>query len=319
VRASCFATSLGQASLAAPVESDQVSVTKAVILAGGLGSRLFPVTKSLPKEMLPLGTRPTIQGVAEEIEGAGVTDVLIVTSATKRIIENHFDQGTGEPTEETLPPFPLQARYYYTRQSAPRGLGDAVLHGKRFVGEDHFIVALGDCLLVSPKASGPMRRMVELHLRHQAQASICVQTVSDEKTRRYGIVAPAQELAGGALELADIVEKPGPEAAPSRLAVAARYVLSPLVFSYLEGATPGYGKEIQLTDAIRGMIRDGQRVLAVPLGEGERRLDVGDFASYSRGFVRAMLAEPEYGEQFAEYLAALAEHLRGEGEDPDVA
>lgn len=294
-----------------------MQVSKAIVPAGGLGSRLYPVTKSLPKEMLPLGTRPTIQGVAEEIEGAGVSDVLIVTSATKRTIENHFDPGSNEPTENAPPPFPLKARYYYTRQAQPKGLGDAVLHGRSFAGDDHFIVALGDCIITGPEPAGAVRRMVELHQQHQADATICVQTVGDAGTRRYGIVAPATELAGGAIELSGIVEKPGPDQAPSRLAVTARYVFSPTLFNYLEVAKPGYGKEIQLTDAIQAMIADGKRVLAAPLQPGERRLDVGDFNSYSRGFVRAMLADPEQGEAFRAYLKALVAHLEEGAEDPD--
>lgn len=296
-----------------------MQVSKAIVPAGGLGSRLFPVTKSLPKEMLPLGTRPTIQGVAEEIEGAGVSDVLIITSATKRTIENHFDQGSGEPSAGAPPRLPLSARYYYTRQAEPKGLGDAVLHGRRFVGNDHFVVALGDCVLTSAEPAGPVRRMVKLHQEHGAEATICVQTVSDEDTRRYGMVAPGKALDGGALELTDIVEKPGPEAAPSRLAVAARYVFSPTLFQYLQEARPGYGKEIQLTDAIRAMIGDGHRVLAVPLQAGERRLDVGDFATYSRAFVRAMLSNEEYGPGLREYLKALVAHLEAGAEDPDGA
>lgn len=294
-----------------------MQVTKAIVPAAGLGTRLYPVTKSLPKEMLPLGTRPTIQGVAEEIEGAGISEVLIVTSASKRAIEDHFDAGSSEAGGQSPLPFPLQAQYYYTRQAAPRGLGDAVLQGRSFVGAEHFVVALGDCVITGAEPGGALRRLLGLHQQEQADATICVQRVSEGGTRRYGIVAPGRELPGGAVELVGIVEKPGPEQAPSRLAVSARYVFSPIVFDYLEETGAGYGKEIQLTDAIAAMIRDGRRVVAAPLAEGERRLDVGDFDSYSRGFVRAMLAEPEYGERFGEYLQALVAYLAGTGDDPD--
>ena len=296
-----------------------MQVTKAVVPAAGLGTRLYPVTKSLPKEMLPLGTRPTIQGVAEEIEGAGITDVLLVTSASKRAIEDHFDRGGGESDEAADRPFPLKARYYYTRQESPRGLGDAVRHGRQFAGGEHFVVALGDCVLISPEPSGPVRRMIRAHTAHEADATICVHRVSAEATRRYGIVAPGATLDGGAIELVDIVEKPGPEAAPSRLAVAARYVFSPEIFEYLEDVQPGYGKEIQLTDAIRAMIADGRRVLAMPLGPGELRLDVGDFGSYGRSFIRAMLTDPEHGVGLRSYACGLLAHLDDPSSaDPDV-
>ena len=297
-----------------------MQVTKAVVPAAGLGTRLYPVTRSQPKEMLPLGDRPTIQAVAEEIEGAGITDVLLITSAAKRAIEDHFDPHS-DPSDPHADPsaYPLQARYYSMRQRSPRGLGDAVLHGREFVGQDHFIVALGDCILLSPDPSGPVKRMVQAHTDFEADATIVMQMVDAAGTAKYGIADPGEELAEGVIELADIVEKPGPENAPSRLAVAARYIFSPRIFELLEETGLGHGKEVQLTDAIRALIAEGGRVLAVQLRPGELRLDVGNFDSYGRSFMRSMLIHPEHGPKLRRYASALLEHLSDETRpDPDV-
>ena len=294
-----------------------MQVTKAVVPAAGLGTRLYPVTRSQPKEMLPLGDRPTIQGVAEEIEGAGITDVLLITSAAKQAIEDHFDPRNDLSDPHADPSaYPLQARYYYTRQKSPKGLGDAVLHGREFVGQEHFIVALGDCVLLSPDPSGPVKRMVQAHVDFEADATIVMQMVDAKGTAKYGIADPGEELAEGVIELADIVEKPGPENAPSRMAVAARYIFSPRIFELLEGIGLGHGKEIQLTDAIRALIAEGGRVLAVQLRTGELRLDVGDFVSYGRGFMRSMLTHREYGPKLRRYANALLAHL-GDATQPD--
>ncbi len=294
-------------------------VTKAVVPAAGLGTRLYPVTRSQPKEMLPLGTRPAIQGAAEEIEGAGITDVLLITSAAKRAVEDHFDprQSPGQSADDDSSP--LTARYYCTRQAEPRGLGDAVLHARGFVGDNHFLVALGDCVLISDEPSGPVKRMVQAHAQFEADATICVQTVNAAGTSRYGIVEPGDGLADGVIALTDIVEKPGPEAAPSRLAVAARYIFSPRIFELLEEVQPGYGEEIQLTDAIRAMIAEGRRVLAIPLQPGEHRLDVGNFNSYGRAFMRSILTDREYGPDLREYAAELVQYLADDSQpDPDA-
>ena len=297
-----------------------MQVTKAVVPAAGLGTRLYPVTRSQPKEMLPLGDRPTIQGVAEEVEGAGITDVLLITSAAKRAIEDHFDPSGAQSAPHADPSaYPLQARYYCTRQRSPRGLGDAVLHGREFVGQNHFLVALGDCVLLSPEPSGPVRRMVQAHTDFEADATIVMQMVDAAGTAKYGIADPGEELAEGVIELTDIVEKPGPEKAPSRMAVAARYIFSPRIFELLEETGPGHGKEIQLTDAIRAMIAEGGRVLAVQLRTGEMRLDVGNFDSYGRSFMRSMLTHNEYGPKLRCYASELLAHLDDETmPDPDV-
>lgn len=300
-------------------------ITRAVIPAGGRGTRLYPLTKSQPKEMLPLGTIPTIQGVAEEMVAAGVTDILIVTGEGKGPIEDHFDPVAGLcpsdfPDAEPSPVLDGETvRFSYTRQGEPLGLGDAISHGRQFAGDSHVLVALGDCIITCERRGGALRRMVEAHVKHEAAASILVQRVSIEDTSRYGIVDPGAQMGESAFEMADIVEKPGPDRAPSRFAVAARYAFSPMIFDYLAGLEPGVGGEIQLTDAIRAMVADGHRVLGVPLRGGERRLDVGNLGSYSRAFVRTMLTHDRHGEDLRRYTANLLAHIDDPAHpDPDL-
>lgn len=294
-----------------------MQITKAVVPAGGRGTRLLPLTRALPKEMLPLGTAPVIQGVAEEIVAAGVTDILIITSAGKRAIEDHFDPGDG--TDDAPALFdPARVRFYSTRQGAPRGLGDAVRCGEHFVGDDHFLVAFGDSTITGVEPGGAVRRVLAVHLKAKAAATVLVQPVSLEATRRYGIVSPGERFDETAFVLADIVEKPGPEAAPSRFAVCARWVFAPVLFDCLRDLRPGVGAELQLTDAVRAMIAAGERVLAVPLQPDELRLDVGNFDSYSRAFVRTMLTDEQYGEGLRAWTAKLLSHLADPGSpDPD--
>lgn len=291
-----------------------MTIRKAVIPAAGLGTRLYPATKSQPKEMLPLGTRPTIQFVAEELVGAGLRQVLVVTGRQKRAIEDHLDPADGlEPPdncESCSDVFDTSlVRFFYTRQSEPRGLGDAVALAEDFTAGEHFVVALGDCVITSTERSALVRRMVEVHAQQGAAATIAVQRVSPEATRKYGIIAPAEDIRGTWVRLTDIVEKPGPEEAPSNLAVCARYVFAPALFEFLRTTAPGHGGEVQLTDAIRAMIAAGLPVYAVPLAADESRLDVGDFPSYARAFMQVMLAHPQFGKGLRDFARQLVEEL----------
>jgi UTP--glucose-1-phosphate uridylyltransferase len=300
-----------------------VSVVKAVIPAAGRGTRLYPATKSQPKEMLPLGPRPTIQRVAEELVDAGVLQMLIVTGHSKRAIEDHFDPAEGVERAEKCPACAKVfdnglVRFFYTRQSEPRGLGDAVLQASDFVGDADFVVALGDSVIVSPESPTLLERLIATHEATNAAATIAVYDAGEQGTRKYGIIAPAAESNGG-LRITGIVEKPGPQRAPSRLAVCARYCFSPKVFEYLAAVRPGLGGEVQLTDAIQAMISDGLAVYAVPLGPGEFRMDVGDFVSYGRAFIRTMLTHEDFGEPLKKYCQDLLQYLEcNDRPDPDL-
>lgn len=287
-----------------------MSIRKAVIPAAGLGTRLYPATRSQPKEMLPLGRKPTIQLVVEEVVAAGLREILIITGQQKRAIEDHFDEADG---------LEIEASFFFTRQSTPRGLGDAVACARHFVGDETFLVALGDCFIWRPGLGqdGVAARLLELHEERRPGATIAVQRVSPERLSQYGVVAPKADPgpggeAGAAFEISDIVEKPGPERAPSPLAVAARYVLDPVIFDFLARTPPGHKGEVQLTDALRLMLQEDHAIWCVPLGQGETRYDVGSFASYWKAFAAMMVNDPEAGQELRAYLGALLEAPRSQ-------
>jgi UTP--glucose-1-phosphate uridylyltransferase len=282
-----------------------VSITKVVIPAAGLGTRLYPATKSQPKEMLPLGRKPMIQLVVEEMLQAGLWQVLLITGQKKRAIEDHFDStdgavfGADEADSGHLVP-----QFYFRRQAAQRGLGDAIHHAKEFTGDQPFAVALGDCIIDGNGPAPLMSRLLEAHRSTGAAATIAVQRVPPERVSSYGVVAPDGDPAP-TFRIRDIVEKPTPEAAPSNLAVAARYAFEPAIHEFLERTTPGHGGEIQLTDAIRLMLRDGLPVCCVALEPGEQRLDIGSFTTYAQAFFSMMLRDPEVGAELRDYVRAL--------------
>ncbi|MFQ6131907.1 MAG: UTP--glucose-1-phosphate uridylyltransferase [Armatimonadota bacterium] len=280
-----------------------MSIRKAVIPAAGLGTRLHPATRSQPKEMLPLGRKPTIQLAVEEVVAAGLREILVITGEKKRAIEDHFDQANG---------LGIEASFFFTRQSVQRGLGDAVACARHFVGDEPFVVALGDCLIWSRGGDGVVARMLALHEEKRPAATIAVQRVPADRLDQYGVVAPRAEQAAAddpppAFEIGDIVEKPGPDRAPSNLAVTARYVLDPMVFEFLDRTPAGHGGEVQLTDALRLMLQAGHAIWCVPLGGSETRYDVGSFVSYWKAFADMMVNDPEVGEELRAYLRTVLE------------
>jgi UTP--glucose-1-phosphate uridylyltransferase len=270
----------------------------------GLGTRLLPATKSQPKEMLPVARKPIVQYVIEELVACGLQDILFVTGRSKTSIENHFDsdpelerQLREKNNTELLKQVDLanlNANYFYTRQRMQRGLGDAILCGENFAGESAFVVALGDSILGLNAQSRCVSRMVELFETRRASCVIAVEEVPREQTMHYGVIKPVVEE-DGVLRVADLIEKPRPQEAPSNLAIAGRYVFSPVLFDLIRRVKPDKRGEIQLTDAIRMMCEEGRRVLAVQLPPGEKRYDIGNFPSYFETFVEFALADEEYG------------------------
>lgn len=287
-------------------------VRKAVIPAAGRGTRLLPATKSQPKEMLPVARKPVIQYVVEEVVGAGLSHLLIISGRNKRAIDDHFDPDATLQAElarkkntellEQLAFERLDVHYFYVRQSEPRGLGHAVLMAEEFVAGEPFVVALGDSIIDHGKNDSLMQRLIETHLKTCAAATIAVEEVPAEDVVHYGVVHPLHET-GPAFPIADLVEKPSVTSAPSRFAIAARYVFNPQIFDALRQTAPGHGGEIQLTDAIRELLRGGWPVWCVRLGEDQKRYDIGNFDSYFKAFVEISLRDPELG-------AGLREHLK---------
>ena len=292
-----------------------MSIDFAVVPVAGRGTRLLPLTKSQPKEMLPVGRKPVVQYVVEEVARCGIGRVLVVTGPGKTAIENHFDidaeliatlRETGK--EELLGELAFEredVEYFYTRQRRQLGLGHAVLCARPVIGEHSFVVALGDSIIGLHAQSKVVRVMIDQFESTGAAAVIAFEEVPREDVSQYGIAKPRTAVSE-VFELDDLIEKPDASEAPSNLAVAARYVLNPAIFDYLEKTPPGKGDEIQLTDAIRMMIREGGKALGVCLPRQEQRFDIGNFESYFQAFTEFALADPQYGPALRSYLADLA-------------
>ena len=238
-----------------------MSIKKAVIPAAGFGTRMLPAAKAVPKELLPVLDRPTIQYVVEECAAAGADDVLLVTSRDKKAVEDHFDRSPELEARlaavgkaallASVSELAAKVKVHAVRQAEQRGLGDAVYQAKRHVGEEPFLCLLGDTIFSGGEP--PARQIIDAY-RRVGTSVIGLEEVPAEKVSRYGIVggtAVGEEL----FKLDTLVEKPSPESAPSRMAVAARYLLTPAIFECLERTEPGKGGEVQLTDALRLLLK----------------------------------------------------------------
>ncbi|MFA5844107.1 MAG: UTP--glucose-1-phosphate uridylyltransferase GalU [Coriobacteriia bacterium] len=233
---------------------------KAIIPAAGMGTRFLPVTKAQPKEMLPVVDKPVIQYVVEEAVAAGVDDILIVTGRGKRAIEDHFDRSVElEELLERAGNVEMMRRVravseladiFYVRQKRPRGLGHAVLCGAAHVGSEPFFVMLGDVLV---PGRGCLPRLREVHESYGGSV-VSVTPVEPHLVSRYGVIA-GQEVEPGVWKITDLVEKPPLNEAPSDLAIFGRYLLTPAVMGILPHVDPGRGDEIQLTDALRKLLK----------------------------------------------------------------
>lgn len=284
----------------------------AVIPVAGLGTRLLPATKSQPKEMLPVGRKPIVQYIVEELIQVGVKEILFVTGPGKTSLENHFDMNhelvqtlREKGKEEQLAELEFDrfhVQYYYTRQRQLLGLGHAVSCARSFVGSDPFVVALGDSIIGLNAQSDVVRRMEQCFEEQDCAAVIAFEEVPRHEVSQYGIARPASD--GEVFQLLDIIEKPALDEAPSNLAVAARYVFTPRIFAALDRTEPGKGGEIQLTDAIKLLIEEGEKVCGVRL-QGERRYDIGNFESYFQAFVEFALADEKYGASLRDYIRSL--------------
>jgi len=289
-------------------------IQRAVVPVAGLGTRLLPATKSQPKEMLPVARKPIVQYVVEELVSNGIQQVLFVTGRSKGSIENHFDHdpelfralqdGKKHDLLREVDFADLKANFFYTRQPLQRGLGDAILCSENFAGESAFLVALGDSILGLNAVSRAVSRMMDVFDSKRASCVIAVEEVPPSETRHYGIVQP-EGSADDVFRIVNMVEKPEPGAAPSNLAIAGRYIFSPLIFDMIRRVQPDKRGEIQLTNAIQLMCDEGRRVMAVKLAPSEKRYDIGNFPSYFESFVEFALADPVYGPEFRMVLERL--------------
>lgn len=287
-------------------------VTRAVIPAAGLGTRMLPATKSQPKEMLPVVDKPAIQYVVEEAVAAGIDDVLIVVSRGKETLQDHFDttaeleealERKGKTAElEAVRGVAELADVHFVRQHRPLGLGHAIACARHHVGEHPFAVLLPDDLIESPSG---LTSMIAAHDEHDASVIALVE-VTPEQIVALGAVRP-EPVSERLVRVHDIVEKPAPGTAPSNLAIIGRYVFTPQIFEALERTEPGVGGEIQITDAI-AILNEKQPVYGWQLAE--RRFDTGKKLDYLETVVEYALRHDEVGPGFREYLASV---VRREG------
>lgn len=264
--------------------------------------------------MLPVARKPIVQYVVEELVRNGIEQILFVTGRGKTSIENHFDHDpelyrtlTAANKTDLLNELDfeeLQTHFFYTRQRLQKGLGDAILCGENFAGEEPFLVALGDSILGMNANSKIVTRMAEAFESKRASCVIAVEEVPLEETSHYGIVEPDFD-GSDSFRVINLVEKPKPEDAPSNLAIAGRYVFSPIIFDMIRRIGPDKRGEIQVTDAIRLLCEEGKRVIGVKLPASEKRYDIGNFPSYFETFVEFALADPVYGADFRKVLEKL--------------
>ena len=283
-------------------------VTKAVIPAAGLGTRVLPATKAQPKEMLVIVDKPSLQSIVEELVESGITDIVIVTGRNKNSIEDHFDFSYElENTLERDGKFELlkkiddissMANIYYVRQNHPLGLGHAILKAKSFIGDDPFVIALGDDIVYNPDAP-VAKQLIDVYEKYGSSV-IGVQEVENKDVSKYGIVKPAAILDENTVEMVDFIEKPTLEEAPSNLACLGRYLLSGEIFKYLETTEPGKGGEIQLTDAILKMLNDDQKVVAYNF-QG-KRYDIGNKIGLLKANIEFGLRNEETKDDLIKYL-----------------
>ncbi|MED3784509.1 UTP--glucose-1-phosphate uridylyltransferase GalU [Geobacillus stearothermophilus] len=287
-------------------------VRKAIIPAAGLGTRFLPATKAMPKEMLPIVDKPTIQYIVEEAIASGIEDIIIVTGKGKRAIEDHFDnafeleqnliqKGKYDLLEKVKEPSKVDI--HYIRQKEPKGLGHAVWCARNFIGDEPFAVLLGDDIV---QAETPCLKQLIDQYEQTLSSVIGVKRVPDNETHRYGIIDPIEQH-GRRYQVRQFVEKPAPGTAPSNLAIMGRYVLTPEIFLFLEKQEAGAGGEIQLTDAIQ-KLNEIQRVFAYEF-EG-KRYDVGEKIGFIKTTIEFALQHDELREDLIQFMEKLLNDVK---------
>lgn len=285
------------------------TVRKAIIPVAGFGTRFLPATKAMPKEMLPIIDKPVIQYVVEEAVASGITDIILVTSGTKRAVEDHFDDnpileawlkkgGKKRALEETKA-IGKMANFIYVRQKGPYGNATPVLNCRHLIGDEPFAVLFGDEVLVGKKPR--LKQMIDVHEKYGDPVLAAIE-VTDEETNKYGILDPAAEVERGVFQLRGMVEKPGPQKAPSRLASIGSYVLTPDIFRSIERTKKGHGGEVVLLDAIRGLMNN-RPIYA-------KKIDGTYYDTGSKiGWLRANIEFALEREDLAREARALVKHL----------
>ncbi|HWJ79346.1 MAG TPA: UTP--glucose-1-phosphate uridylyltransferase GalU [Niallia sp.] len=289
-------------------------IRKAIIPAAGLGTRFLPATKAMPKEMLPIVDKPTIQYIVEEAIASGIEDIIIVTGKGKRSIEDHFDHAFEleasliekkkfEMLEKVR--FSSDIEIHYIRQKEPLGLGHAIWCARNFIGDEPFAVLLGDDIV---KGNTPCLKQLMAQYEQTFSSVIGVMEVSDQDVHRYGVIDPVT-TDSPLMQVTKFVEKPTLEEAPSNLAIIGRYILTPEIFRFLEEKNIGKGGEIQLTDAIE-QLNTIQRVFAYEF-EG-KRYDVGEQLGFIETTIDFALEREDLSEGVKKFILAKARELSGD-------
>ncbi|HBM79523.1 MAG: UTP--glucose-1-phosphate uridylyltransferase GalU [Clostridiales bacterium] len=286
-----------------------MKVKKAVIPAAGLGTRFLPATKAQPKEMLPIVDKPTIQYIIEEAVASGIEEILIITGRNKRAIEDHFDKSVELEAElkhrkndkllEIVERVSNMANIYYIRQKEPKGLGHAILCAKTFVGNEPFAVMLGDDVVDSKVPC--LKQLIDVYNEYKTTI-LGVQEVDKNEVNKYGIVAN-KYIEDRVYKVKDLIEKPDIDKAPSNIAILGRYIINPSIFDILERTKPGTGGEIQLTDALRELLKTEAMYAYKFTG---RRYDVGDKLGFLQATVEFALKRDDLKYDFARYLYNLS-------------
>lgn len=285
-------------------------IRKAVIPAAGFGTRFLPETKAMPKEMLPIVDKPTIQYIVEEIKASGIEQILIISGHAKRAIEDHFDSSpeleqhlyeSGKMDLLNEVRQVASVKIHYTRQQYMRGLGDAILCAKEFMDGEPFGVILGDDVVYNGSGEPALKQLISQYDKTGGTIIGC-QLVRPEQVSSYGIINGTPTENPDLLKVKNMIEKPSIEEAPSRFAALGRYVITPEVFKILEQTKPGKGGEIQLTDALRVMAKNGNVYAYNFKG---KRYDTGNKLGYLKATVEFALRRDDIGPEFRQYLKSL--------------
>lgn len=291
-------------------------IRKAVIPAAGFGTRFLPQTKAMPKEMLPIVDKPVIQYVVEELVGAGITDIILVTGYHKRTIEDHFDAANldllenlrmgGEkkkPLLEQVEEISSLANFIYVRQKGPYGNGTPLMNVRHLIGNEPFIYAFSDDFIVAEPSR--FKQMIALYEKYNCSVLGSVKATKDEDYDRYGF-AGGEEIEPGVIDTKVIIEKPGKNAAPSDLANVSGFLFTPDIFEYLEKIMEDLreGEEFYYNDALKRMLSDGKRILAAEI-KGGRYYDTGNKLEYMKTVVELGLKNEDIKDEFKKFLESL--------------
>lgn len=293
-----------------------MKVKKAVIPAAGLGTRFLPATKAMPKEMLPIVDKPTIQYIIEEAIASGIEEIMIITGRSKRAIEDHFDRSIELEMElekkendellKMVNQISGMADIHYIRQKNPSGLGHAIYCARTFVGNEPFAVLLGDDVVHNPDYPC-LKQMIDIYDKHQTSV-LGVQEVAPENVNKYGIV-DGSPIADRVYSVNGLVEKPNVDEAPSNVAILGRYIINPEIFKIIEHTKPGIGGEVQLTDALKELAE--QEAMVAYVFEG-RRYDVGNKQGFLEATVETALRREDLRDDFYAYLKEIVKTYEGE-------